>query len=78
MRLIPVVKMTIKCARCGLRYPKNETVCTHCSDLSNQEVENLKTRYDNEHYGNARLGRLFISISILLLVGMLMLGFGSK
>jgi hypothetical protein len=70
--------LTKKCDKCELRYPKNEIDCTHCSDLSNQEVEELKAKYEDEHYGNTRLGRIFMVISILLLVGMLMVGFGSK
>ena len=69
---VPIrVKFTKKCERCGLRYPKKEVACSHCSDLSDQEVHDLKARYENERAGNANLGRLFLYIAALLLVGML-------
>jgi len=72
MMQVPIkIKFTKKCQRCGLRYPKKEAVCSHCDGLSNQEVQDLKARYENERAGNANLGRLFLYIAALLLVGML-------
>lgn len=72
MMQVPIkIQFTKKCKRCGLRYPKKEAACSHCDGLSDQEVQNLKSRYHNERAGNANLGRLFLYIAALLLVGML-------
>ena len=69
---VPIrIKFTRKCHRCGLRYPKNDTVCPHCSGLTDQQVAEVKARREREHAGNANLGRLFLYIAGLLVVGML-------
>ena len=69
---VPIrISLTRKCKRCGLRYPQKESVCMHCTGLSDQEVEELKTRYKNEQKGNANLGRLLLYIAALILIGMI-------
>jgi len=69
---VPIkVKFTTKCPRCGLRYPRKELVCTHCSGLSDREVEELKEKYASYHEGNANLGRLFMYIAAVVFFGML-------
>ena len=65
--------MTKKCKRCGLRYPQKESVCTHCTGLSEQDVQELMARYKNEQKGNANLGRLLLYIAALILIGMIIL-----
>lgn len=69
---IPIrIKFTSKCLRCGLRYPRNEAACPHCSGLTDQQVLDVKARHEHEQAGNANLGRLFLYIAGLLVVGML-------
>lgn len=69
---VPIeIKLTKKCGRCGLRYPNEEINCTHCTGLSDQEVEVLRKRCNDEHPANVNLGRLFLYIAVLILVGML-------
>ena len=69
MMQVPIrVRFSTKCNRCGKRYPKEERECVHCSDLSDREVEELKLRFQEEHITNTNLGKLFIYISMLLLI----------
>jgi hypothetical protein len=71
---VPIrIKFTRKCQRCGLRYAKGDTVCPHCSGLTDQQVVEIRARQEREHAGNANLGRLFLYIAGLLIVGMLIL-----
>ena len=68
MFIPPRIVITKKCPRCQLRYRWKEKQCTHCSDLTDYEVEKLKLKYKEEHKGNAHLGRWFIFIAVLLTV----------
>ena len=65
------IRFTKKCARCGLRYPRKVVACTHCTNLSNKEVEKLQERYDSYHEGNANFGRLLLYIAALLILIMI-------
>lgn len=70
----PIIKFTNKCKRCGLLYPKKETKCSHCSELSDKEVVDLKHRFAKEQKGNANLGKLLLFIaSIIALVMMILI-----
>jgi ribosomal protein L37E len=71
MQLPIKIKLTKKCKRCGLRYPAKEESCTHCTGLSDKEVEVLKEQYQNERAGNANLGWLFLFITALIVVAMI-------
>jgi hypothetical protein len=69
---VPIkIKLTKKCKRCGLRYPAKEESCTHCTGLSDTEVEDLKARYQNERAGNANLGWLFLFVAACAVAAML-------
>ena len=71
---IPIrIVITKKCPRCQLRYPRREMQCTHCSNFTDHEVEELKLRYKEEHKGNANLGKLFIFFAVLITIGMAIL-----
>lgn len=65
------VKRTIKCDRCGLRYPADEQACIHCRDLDDTEVEVFKIRLKEEQKSNRNLGQLFLYLAFLILLGML-------
>jgi len=69
----PRIVITKKCPRCKLRYRWREKQCTHCSKLSDNEVEKLKSRYAEEHKGNAQLGRWFIFLAVLITMGLALL-----
>ncbi len=64
------IKLTKKCQRCGLRYPRKEKECSHCKNLTDREVENLRAKMEEEHESNKNMGRLFMYISLLLLAFM--------
>lgn len=69
---VPIkIKFTKKCLRCGLRYPRKETACTHCTNLSDREVQALQEEYESYHEGHQNLGRLFLYIAIVLIALML-------
>ena len=62
---------TIKCPRCGLRYPKKDGTCPHCNDLTDDQVTELKAKYEAGQAGDVNLGHLFLYIAGLLTIGML-------
>jgi len=69
----PPINQTKKCDRCGLHYSVNETDCIHCKDLSDNEVIELIERINHEQHGNANLGKFFIYVAILIIIGMLII-----
>ena len=69
----PPINQTQKCHRCGMQYSINSENCTHCSNLTDKDVETLKIKKSEEHEGNANLGKLFLYIAILAVIGMLVL-----
>lgn len=73
MFIPPRIVITKKCPRCKLRYPRREIECTHCNNLTDQEVEKLIIKYKEEHKGNANLGRLFIYFAVLIAIAMAIL-----
>ncbi len=59
---------TVKCDRCELRYPKREGNCPHCSELSENEVYELKARIEQEASGTRNLGLTMLLIAGIALV----------
>ena len=68
----PPLKFTKKCDRCGLLYPEEEDICTHCNGLTDEEVETLKEKYAAELKGNSNLGLLLLFFSVFLIGAMLL------
>lgn len=68
MFIPPRIVITKKCPRCQLRYRRKENQCTHCKELTDYEVEKLKESYDDEHKGNAQLGRWFLFASVIIVI----------
>ena len=66
-------KPTKKCDRCGLYYPETENKCTHCGELSGDELQLLLERIEEERKSSNNLGKLFFYIAILIVIGMLLL-----
>jgi len=58
------------CGRCELRYRKEEERCPHCSELSDDEVCDLKAKSEREKAGiiRSRFIVLFIAIAILIVL----------
>lgn len=66
-----MINSNIKCPRCGLYYPKKDITCPHCNDLTDDQATELKTKYKKGQAGDVNLGRLFLYITGLLIIGML-------
>ena len=64
----PRIVITKKCPRCQLRYRWKEKKCTHCTELTDHEVDALKERHREEHKGNAQLGRWFLFVAVILTI----------
>ena len=71
----PPIKNTQKCDRCGLQYPIEEKACSHCKDLTDQQVNILILKSQEEQKGNSNLGKLFIYAAIALGLAMLLLSY---
>lgn len=59
-------KSTKPCSRCSLWYPEDEASCIHCKDISDDHLETFKRRIEAQHESNAKLGRTFIVIAMVL------------
>jgi hypothetical protein len=66
------IRHTKKCDRCSLRYPHKAERCTHCTGLSDHEVEALKDRAVAETAAHRRLGMLMWSIAVIVAVLLLL------
>ena len=64
---------TKKCERCELHYSIDKENCPYCKDLNDKQVVLLKMKTRKQQKGNAKLGRLFMYVSILLAILMLAL-----
>lgn len=69
----PPVGRSEKCQRCSLRYPARKDECPHCKGLSEQEVETLRQQALQRHLAHAHLGKLFLILAIIIIVGLLIL-----
>ena len=69
----PPIRFSKKCKRCGLRYPRKEVQCVHCSNLTDVEVEKLLQQKKKEHKTSASIGKLFFYIAILLFIGLVVI-----
>jgi len=58
--LVPPIRRTRKCPRCGLRYPRRAPSCPHCGGLSEAELEALRRRVAEEREAGSRLGWLML------------------
>lgn len=70
MRVPINLKFSHKCQRCGLRYPREETSCPHCTGLTDDQVLKIRARHRRELAGNDDLGRLLFYAAGLLVVAM--------
>lgn len=73
--LPPSFRRSTRCGRCGLRYPKKDAQCIHCTGLSDSEVKSLKEGHAETLEGNANLGRVFGYIAAVLAASLLLYWF---
>ena len=66
-----IINSTIKCPRCGLRYSKKDNACPHCNGLTDDQVTELKAKYEAGQAEDVNLGHIFLYITGLLIIGML-------
>ena len=69
----PPIRFSNKCNRCGLRYPRKAGKCVHCSDLSDVEIEDMLLHKRQAHKNTANIGKLFLYITILIVIGFIIL-----
>ncbi len=67
------IRFSKKCKRCGLRTPRTESDCVHCKGLSDGEVETLLLEKKSQHKSTANIGKLFLYITLLIVIGLLLL-----
>jgi len=70
MFIPPPIRFSNKCKRCGLRYPQKAKECVHCSKLTDLEMEDMLLTKKSAHKNTANIGKLFLYISALIIVGM--------
>ncbi|HWU84201.1 MAG TPA: hypothetical protein VN028_02570 [Rhodocyclaceae bacterium] len=54
------------CSRCGLHYDQREPKCPHCGDLDAEGLDALLAEQEGARAGNARMGRIFLLIALVL------------
>jgi predicted ATP-dependent serine protease len=56
-----------QCSRCGLKFPKNDEQCLHCSHIKNAvELQKLKETINDEIKSNSKVGSFFLLIALIL------------
>jgi hypothetical protein len=78
MRMPLKIRFSVKCKRCGLRYPENETACPHCDGLSEDQLRRIRIRHRDALAGNAGLGRLLLYIAGLVIVVMVIYALNNR
>ena len=68
----PPIRFSNKCKRCGLRYPSKAQECVHCGNLTDSEMEEMLLIKKSAHKNTANIGKLFLYITALIIVGMVL------
>lgn len=68
-------KPTKPCERCGLRHPIDEVRCSHCKDISDQELPTFKENIGTQHELGAKLCSIFFVVALALGVFLFLLSF---
>lgn len=61
------------CPRCSLKYDKAQDQCPHCGALDSNGLAELKLQIEQSQQANTRLGKLFIYLALLILIGLVLL-----
>ena len=62
-----------RCPRCSLQYDKRKARCPYCGDLDSNGLAELKWKIEQDQQANTRLGKLFIYLALLIMIGLLLL-----
>lgn len=65
--LIPPIRRSTKCPRCGMRHPRDASECPHCADLDDAALERYLAEQAERRQGGGRMGWLFLLIAAVLL-----------
>jgi len=57
-----------KCPRCGLRYSKNASSCTHCTGLDDDQLRMIKARHRKRAAANDDFDKLLLLAAGLAVV----------
>ena len=55
-----------KCERCGQFYPKTENQCPHCSELTDQQVQNALSKRASFRFSLGKI--MFIAAAIIIVL----------
>lgn len=70
---ISKLKNRQRCPRCSLRYDKSLAKCPHCSDLDSNGLAELKWQIEHNRQANSRLGKLFVYLALVIILGLVLL-----
>lgn len=68
----PPIRFSNKCKRCGLRYPRKAGVCVHCSNLTDQQMQEMLLEKRSAHKNTANIGKLLLYITAIIIVAMVL------
>lgn len=60
------------CGRCNLPYSKSASECEHCAHLSDNELDELRKQYNQQHSERKLQRRLTLIWAIILVVILLL------
>ncbi len=63
-----LAKKTKRCERCDLNFPASAAACTHCGELTDEELVQLRTRESARREAYGRLGAIMLVIALLVAV----------
>ena len=65
-----------RCPRCSLKYDKALDECPHCGNLDSNGLAELKIQIEQNQRANTRLGKLFVYLALLIVIGLIILNNG--
>lgn len=62
--VIPPIRRSQACQRCGKRYPKRADACPYCSDLSDAELGAYRDEMAEHREGSRHLGWILLLVAL--------------
>lgn len=62
---VPLLRKTRRCPRCDLRYPATEPRCTHCAEISEDELFRLRLEGGSQREAYRRLALIMLGLAVL-------------
>lgn len=72
IRLPPSIRKTKRCERCNLSYSAKKPNCTHCFEIDDLELADLKLRHKRQRKAASNLGKLFAFFAVLILLALIL------